>query len=79
MRKLVRRMLKWFFDFSIFLRIFCDELWFVSDKENSYSYSRFVVGSRLTNTEDVEFAWNEIVKHADLMEGEGKMKRVQNI
>ena len=61
------------------LSIFYYELWFFSDKDTSYSYCRFVVGSRLTNTEDVEFAWNEILRHADIMEMEGKIKRAQNI
>lgn len=34
---------------------------------------RFVVGSRLTEVEDVEFAWRDIVKHAGEME-EGRTK-----
>ena len=36
---------------------------------------RFVVGSRLTEVEDVEFAWKEILKHADEMERERQGRR----
>ena len=39
---------------------------------------RFVVGSRLTEEEDVEVAWREIVRHADEMEVERKGRRIDS-
>ena len=45
-------------------------------KVNNQYVLRFVVNSRLTESEDIEYAWDEILRHADELELEKKQQTV---